>query len=956
MKKLLLSVGIVLLFSIAKSQLLTWSPQFPNDNSTLVITVDATKGNQGLNNYPDPNNIFVHCGVTTNLSTNGGQQWLYTNGSTGAAWGSANATLKAVSLGNNKYQYTINNIRSFFGVPSGETIKTVNILFRDANIVPSAVKKQANGDGSDMYIPVYPAGTNTIQFTQPALVPTFNMSNEGITAGVGQSFPLTALSSVTTGTLNLYYNGTRITGPLTGTNTITGNPTVAAAGNQQLVSELIVAGTSYYDTVQFYVAPANTILSLPSNVTEGINYGSGCDSVTLVLYAPNKQNVVVLGDFPNCSWLPQTQFQMNKTPDGNYYWLTIRNLVPGTEYSFQYLVDNAIYIADPYCEKVLDPWNDRFISQATYPNLKPYPTDPNVSSGKNAYIGILQTCQPAYDWKVKNFIKPDKRDLVIYELLLRDFSDARNYQSLIDSINYFKNLGINAIELMPVNEFSGNESWGYNPVFYLALDKYYGTKNKFKEFIDLCHENGIAVLLDVVYNHLDAFYAPQGRLYWDAANGRPAANNPWLNTSAPHPYSVFEDLNHTLVPTQNLVKRALDYWIAEYKIDGYRFDLAKGFTQKPTNAGTVEEFDGARVSNLNRYYDYIVPKYPGTYMTLEFLGTQRQEEQVYASKGYLLWAKCSDPYYEASMGFASNSDFSKMMYNSGQTSFNTPAAIGYMESHDEERGMYKCVAFGNTSQGGHNVRDTAVALKRMAAVAAVMIPLPGPKLVWQFGERGYDVSINFNGDRVANKPPKWEQFAEQRRKDLYNVYSKLINLRVSNPSLFSSTNFNYDFYDGNGLFKKFQITDNANSGIKLNIVANLDVTAQTRQVTFQNTGNWYNYLGNGTGAGLNGATDAAFNLASTSQSITLQPGEFHVYLYHPSNVYIFNGNGNWNNPANWTYGTVPPASLPSGAEIFVNPRMGGECVLNISQTISQGAKITVMQGKKIKIPLNLTIQ
>jgi 1,4-alpha-glucan branching enzyme len=109
-----------------------------------------------------------------------------------------------------------------------------------------------------------------------------------------------------------------------------------------------------------------------------------------------------------------------------------------------------------------------------------------------------------------------------YELLVRDFGEARNYQMLIDTISYFKRLGVNAIELMPVNEFSGNESWGYNPDFYLALDKAYGTKNKFKEFIDLCHKNGIAVILDVVYNHLDAFNAPQGKLYWDAVNNRPA--------------------------------------------------------------------------------------------------------------------------------------------------------------------------------------------------------------------------------------------------------------------------------------------------------------------------------------------------------------------------------------------------------------------------------------------------
>jgi len=948
MKKVILSVGLVLLFVVTKSQLLTWAPQFPNDNSTITVTVDATKGNQGLLNHSGT--VYMHLGVITNLSATP-TSWRYVP----TTWGTTTAPA-ATSLGNNKWSFTITNPRAYFnaangGVPANETILRVALLFRDA----AGTKVQKNADNSDMYVPIYAAGSNNIIFTNPAVVPDFNTSNENLSATVGQTVPVTAVASTTAGSLKLFFNGNQIAGPVTGTNTISGNGSVTQTGTQRFIAELTVGQNTFKDTVSFYIPVANVVEALPAGVQEGINYWPGCDSATLVLYAPNKQYVVLLGDFEAGSWVPQSKYQMKKTPDNNYYWITVKNLTPGTEYSFQYLVDNSIYVADPYSEKILDPWNDQYITPETYPNLKPYPTDPNVSSGKNAYISVLQTCQPAYSWKVPNFTKPDKRNLVIYEVLLRDFTAAHSYQSLIDSINYFKNLGINAIELMPVNEFSGNESWGYNPTFYLALDKYYGTKAKFKEFVDLCHQNGIAVILDVVYNHLDSYYAPQGRMYWDAANGRPAANNPWLNTSAPHPYSVFEDLNHTSTATQRLVIRALNYWINEYKVDGYRFDLAKGFTQKVTTTATVEDFDGARVSNLNRYYDSIVPKYPGTYMILEFLGGQRAEEQVYASKGFLLWSKCSDPYYQVAMGYNTNSDFSKIMYNSSQTAFGTPAAVGYMESHDEERGMYKAVAFGNIS-GGYNVKDTATALKRMAALASVLIPLPGPKMIWQFGERGYEVSIEANGGRVANKPPQWEKFGEQRRKDLYNAYAKLVNLRVSNADLFNSSNFNYDFYDGNGLFKKFQITDNANSGIKLNIVANLDVTAQTRTVSFQNTGNWYNYLSNGSGSGLNGATDASFNLSGTSQSITLQPGEYHVYLYHPPTVYIFNGNGNWNDPANWTYGSVPPATLPSGSEIFINPRMGGECQLNINQTIAQGAKITVMQGKKLKIPLNLNVQ
>lgn len=942
MRKIIIIICIILCFKGAYAQLLSWSPQFPNDNSVITVTVDGTKGNQALSGYAGT--VYMHLGVITNLSTSN-TDWKHVT----TTWGSTTAPV-ATPAGTNKWSFTITNPRTYFGVPVGETIFKVALLFRDAagNIV------QKNADGSDMYLPVYAAGGNHIQFTQPFIIPTFNFPAEAVTGAVGQPVAVTAVASTTGGTLNLYFNGALINGPLTGTNTIAGSPVPSGYGNQLIVAELIAGGISYYDTVGFYLPPPNTTLALPSGVKEGINYWPGCDSVTLVLYAPNKLNAVVLGDFPNNNWAAQSQFQMNKTPDGNYYWLTMHGLTGGVEYAFQYLVDNAIYIADPYSEKILDPWNDQYIPAATYPGLKSYPVNQNVSASTNGIVSVLQTCSTPYKWQITNFTKPDKRSLITYELLVRDFGDARNYQLLIDTMSYFKRLGVNAIELMPVNEFSGNESWGYNPTFYLALDKAYGTKDKFKEFVDLCHKNGIAVILDVVYNQLDAYNTPQGKLYWDAANNRPAVDNPWLNTVAPHPYSVFNDLNHTSAATQYLVKRAMEYWITEYKIDGYRLDLAKGFTQTVSNETTVENKDQSRIDNLFGYYNHIVPMFPGTYMILEFLGTQYQEEQQYSFMGFMLWGNNNPTYNQNTMGYSSNSDFSKIVYNSPQQKFFAPVEMGYMESHDEERLMWKNLQYGNSS-GGYNVKNLATALERQAAAAALCFTIPGPKMIWQFGERGYDTSINNNG-RTGNKPPLWNYMADPNRLKLFDNYSKLISLRLSNPDVFNSSSFTYDFYDNGGLVKKFQIADPAINGMQVSIIANFDVVPQTRSITFQTTGAWYNYLSNGTGAGINGASASSFNIATAAQNITLQPGEYHVYIYQPSTVYSFIGSGNWTDAANWTYGRVPPTPLPSGAEIIVSPQTSGECILNTPQTIGTGARLTVTAGKKIKIPLNLTIQ
>ena len=865
LKNLLLAFTCVLLCSNAIAQsLLEWTPRFPKDNSSLTFTVNANKGNQGLLNFEGGNssNVFVHVGVNTNLSTSP-TDWRYVK----FVYGSTDPAAKATNLGNNRYSFTIANIRTFFNVPAGETIRKVNVIFRNA----TGNLKQVNSDVSDMYIPIYQQGAFDVRFVQPFFEPRFVPFLEPQNITVGSNLFVKAYASANA-SITLKLNGNTFASQ-TNVDSIDGNASISAACNQLIKVEANNGSSIARDSFNIYIPPATTIAALPAGVQEGINYNPNNTAATLVLFAPGKNNAIVLGDFSN--WIADCNNQMKKTPDGNYFWTTVTGLVPGVEYGFQYLVDNSIRIADPYTQKVLDQNNDPFINSITYPNLKPYPV--GLTTGQ---VGILQTAEPAYVWQSNGYVMPDKKNLMIYELLIRDFTAEHSYQSLIDSFQYFKNLGINAIELMPINEFDGNESWGYNPSYFFAPDKYYGTKNKLKEFIDKCHQNGIAVILDVVYNHCTGD-APQAKLYWDATNNRPAPNNPWLNVQAPHPYSVFNDFNHTTVPTQYLVQRNLNFWLDEYKIDGYRFDLGKGFTQLQTNTTTVENFDASRVANLNRYYDGTIANHPNAFMSIEFLGTlPSQEEQAYATKGFYLWGNLNGRYSQNTMGFAANSNLSPIVYTSAERGFTSPKVIGYLESHDEERNMYRNITFGN-SNGTYSVRDLNTALARGEAAAAVFFTVPGPKLIWQFGERGYDVTINFGGSNVSNKPPKWEYMQDPNRRKLYDTYKSLMTLRLNNPALFNSTSFTYDFNDNGGLVRVFQIQDPASAGKQLTVIANFDVVAKTKAVTFQSAGTWSNYISNGAGTGINGATNSVFTLTAAAQTITLQPGEYHVYVNVP---------------------------------------------------------------------------
>jgi 1,4-alpha-glucan branching enzyme len=864
MKKII----VLLLFSSGVSfswaQLLSWTPSFPVENdaaTNVVITVDATKGNLGLLSYPSPDDVYVHIGVITNKSTSP-NDWKYSL----FTWGTTTTAAHCTSLGNNKWQYTITGgLRPFFGISDAtEHILKIAILFRSGD----GSKAQRNADGSDMYVPVYDNTVVNVRFTDPLLQPLYVPQSEPLTKTVGDNINLTAVANKAS-TMKLYLNGTLVQTAANAT-TISASPILTAGGNTVIVAEANDGTTSKTDTLRFFITGGITIAPLPAGVRDGINYETDNTAVTLVLYAPSKNRVTVIGEFTGSNWIEQTQYQMNKTPDGNYWWLRITGLTPGTEYAYQYLVDGNLKIADPYAEKILDPYNnnDQNIPSSTYPNLKSYPT-----GSTTGIVSVLETAAPQYTWQVTNFSRPDKRKLVIYELLVRDFLLAHDWNTLKDTLNYLQALGVNAIEIMPFNEFEGNNSWGYNPDFYFAPDKYYGPKLTLQRFIDSCHRKGIAVVMDIALNHSFGL-SPMVQLYWDAANNRPAADNPWFNPVAKHAFNVGYDMNHESLATRYFVSRVVEHWLTSYKIDGFRFDLSKGFTQTQTcdntgnncNVSAWSAYDASRIAIWKRYYDTVQLKSPGSYSILEHFADNTEEIEL-ANYGMLLWGNLNDSYAQASMGYTDRWDFSYGIYT--VRGWTQPNLVTYMESHDEERLMYKNLQFGNSS-GTYNVKDLSTALKRMEMCGAFLFTIPGPKMLWEFGELGYDYSINRcengtidNNCRLSPKPIKWDYLQDLQRKRLHDVFGALIGLRFHTlyKDVFITNQITRDLSNG---FKWLQVTTDTS---KICVIGNFDVVSQVANVTFQNAGTWYDYI--------DGSTITATGLA---QIITLQPGEYHVYL------------------------------------------------------------------------------
>ncbi len=620
-------------------------------------------------------------------------------------------------------------------------------------------------------------------------------------------------------------------------------------------------------------SPTVTEEAVPAGMVDGINFNiSDNTKVTLVLYAPNKEYINLIGDFNN--WQrDDTNYLLKKDSSKDRFWIELTGLTEQTNHMYQYLVDGTLRIADPYSTTVLDESNDQFINNTTYPNLPSYPTGDTAHS-----VTLLRTGDEIFDWQIPNFEPPAKTDLVIYELLIRDFDALHSFDAVKARLDYLQTLGINAIELMPVNEFDGNESWGYNPSFHMALDKYYGTPTAFKQLIDECHARGIAVIIDVVYNHASG----QNPFYrmWNTDNGgyggQASSDSPFFNPVATHAYSVFNDFNHSKQATQDYVKRTVEYWIEEYKIDGFRWDLTKGFTQNCTSSdeNCTGNYQADRVAVLKEYADYQWVKDPNFYVIFEHLGGNVEETEwvnyrLGEGKGIMLWGNHNFNYNEATMGYhdlengSVKSDFSWISYIN--RTWSVPANISYMESHDEERLMFKNISFGNSS-GSYSVKDLTTALDRQELAGAFYFTIPGPKMIWQFGELGYDYSIDFNG-RVGNKPIRWDYFNEPDRKDLYDSWTQLIKLKKQ-KAIFKTDNFTLDVANTNGL-KKIQLTDDStNPDIKhVNIIGNFGVTAQSINPQFQQTGTWYDFTNN----------NATLNVSNTNASISLAPGEFRIY-------------------------------------------------------------------------------
>ena len=329
----------VVLFSLVltvplflKAQITT-EPALPVATQKVTITFDSSKESR-LGYFTG--DLYAHTGV----GIEGKGNWQNVVGG-GDSWGKNDVQPKLTHMGNGIYELEITpDINAFYSVASGEKVVNMSFVFRSAD-----QSKQTN----DLFVDVYEEGL-VVQITEPS-------SNSILPKN--QPVNISAQTSMDAD-LRLYLNETILS--QNSGKTISTTYSFSESDLYWLIAEATAGEETKRDSVQVFVREDVAEETLPEAYRKGINYPSD-NSAVLVLYAPYKEFVFVLGDFND--WRPQNEYQMKK--DGDHFWLEIPGLEKDEEYAFQYLIDGEIRVADPYTEKILDPWNDGYISDETYP-------------------------------------------------------------------------------------------------------------------------------------------------------------------------------------------------------------------------------------------------------------------------------------------------------------------------------------------------------------------------------------------------------------------------------------------------------------------------------------------------------------------------------------------------------------------------------------------------------------
>lgn len=768
------------------AQIVTTSPSpVQSDSRNIIITFHADQGNRGLAGVGPAEKVYAHTGVITNKSASP-TDWQYA-----PAWLDNSAKYEMKYVATDTWQLSIPDIRSYYGITDDDvTVSKLMFVFRNAN----GTKEGKTSTGGDIAVEVMKAG---LQISLSTSAGKFNVIN-------AHTGPVTLTADATsTADLEITVNGESLAKKSASTSlmcTFDFEP----GTNSTVIATAVADNVTVSDTAYVCTLASTISKEYPAGKVKSGLVDNG-DTYLLALAAPGKKNVVVTGSWNDFQITPDQQ--MFSSPEkislpsdtafmknaymmaSPYYWISLPKTLTTDEFSYFFIIDGEIAVSDPYATLILDPDNDRYIPASVFE----IPTYPSALAEINVplswHTDRYDSVPLNSDYKCAN-----SDNMVIYELLLRDFtSDADGtpasgtLSGAVDKLDYIASLGVDAIELMPVMEFGGNNSWGYNPNFYLAPDKAYGTPDDYRRFVNAAHDRGLAVILDVVFNQADSSHP-----WW--AMFEPS-ENPFFNASAPHAYNVLNDWNQGNPLVEQQWIDALTYWLTQYGVDGFRFDLVKGLGDNGSYASTydrpqntfgtpsssaTDRFNATRIARMGRLHAAISRIRPDVIFINEDLATAA-EENALAADGDMNWANINNACCQFAMGYQSESNMNRF-YAPLDDQRLYGSTVSYAESHDEERMAYKQSQWAPAEVKGNE----AVCMRRLGSVAAQMLMTPGAHMIWQFQELGDAQPVkkaDGNNDTSSKRAP-WSLLDNSDHRALKETYSGLMEIRKKYPELF----------------------------------------------------------------------------------------------------------------------------------------------------------------------------
>ena len=519
------------------------------------------------------------------------------------------------------------------------------------------------------------------------------------------------------------------------------------------------------------------------------------------LFAPYNKGVALIGSFSNWQEIP-----MKKGDDG--YFRTTVKLEDGT-YEYKFRVQSNSWFFEP------EEWTDV---------TDPYATDINGLGGKNKGIARIKDGErivDTYVWQHDHQPLPAHHELVIYELHVGDFSGGEDdrdmrgkYKHVIEKLDYLCELGINAIELMPIQEYPGNYSWGYNPCYFFATESSYGSTAELKQLIDECHSRGICIIMDGIYNHSEAS-SPLTQIdhdYWYHHSPRDSENNWGPEFNYEHYDEVLD-----IYPARKFIGDTIRFWIEEYHIDGIRYDAARQIANYDFMHWIVEE--AKKTAGTKTFYN-IAEHIPETTSITNIDGPMdgcwhdsfRHTIQKHIFGDTFDLESLKDVIDGKRQGFMSTTNL-----------------VNYLTNHDHERTMVELANRQIFEEEGFNKAKLGVVL----LMTSVGVPL-----IWMGEEFGEYKTKQPEASKI-----EWSLLNNHRNRNLFEYYKGLIHLRKNCHALYTE---NIDFIHENLEAKVLAYSRWNQEGSRVVVVVNFSANFLTSYLipNFPCGGTWHEWTGN----------------------------------------------------------------------------------------------------------------